>query len=129
MNQEIRKEALRQIDEKSAPEAWHPDSMTGITQSARYEEIRGSIDDFNVALNVGNNAGICSQVLDTPAAVDAADASLFKAIIGGKEDMRGQQCIPSMHTTEKTSQGLINDQGECVSDSDEGGGIQIECGR
>ncbi|KAF2257427.1 hypothetical protein BU26DRAFT_383799, partial [Trematosphaeria pertusa] len=30
MTQDIRKEALRQIDEKAAPKAWHPDSITGI---------------------------------------------------------------------------------------------------
>jgi hypothetical protein len=38
MIQEIRKETLRQIDEKSAPRAWHPDSLTGITVSALHEQ-------------------------------------------------------------------------------------------
>lgn len=129
MNQEIRKEALRQIDEKSAPDAWHPESMTGVTQSARYEEIRGSVDDFNIALGVENDAGMCSQGLETPAAVGAADASLFKAIMGGKEDVRGQQCNPTVHIRENNLQGLMDDPEECVSDYDEGGGIQIECSR
>ncbi|KAF2644767.1 hypothetical protein P280DRAFT_358224, partial [Massarina eburnea CBS 473.64] len=30
---DIRREALRQIDEKAAPHAWHPDSVTGITMT------------------------------------------------------------------------------------------------
>jgi hypothetical protein len=38
MTQEIRKGALRQIMEKSAPPAWHPDSLTGITEPATHEQ-------------------------------------------------------------------------------------------
>jgi hypothetical protein len=38
MTQEIRKGALRQIIERSAPPAWHPDSLTGITESAAHEQ-------------------------------------------------------------------------------------------
>jgi hypothetical protein len=38
MNQEIRKEALQQVDEKSAPKLWRPDSITGITQYAPGEQ-------------------------------------------------------------------------------------------
>ena len=34
MTQAIRKEALRQIYEKIRPSAWHPDSLTEITESA-----------------------------------------------------------------------------------------------
>lgn len=35
MTQAIRKEAFKQINEKTPPRAWHPDSLTGITESAR----------------------------------------------------------------------------------------------
>ncbi|KAF1847301.1 uncharacterized protein K460DRAFT_425966 [Cucurbitaria berberidis CBS 394.84] len=38
MVRDIRKEALRQIHEKAAPTAWHPDSLTGITESAVLEQ-------------------------------------------------------------------------------------------
>ncbi|OAL42582.1 hypothetical protein IQ07DRAFT_669315 [Pyrenochaeta sp. DS3sAY3a] len=38
MNQQIRKEALRQIRERTAPKTWHPDSNTGITQSYQSEQ-------------------------------------------------------------------------------------------
>ncbi|EMD66388.1 hypothetical protein COCSADRAFT_169339 [Bipolaris sorokiniana ND90Pr] len=48
MNQEIRKEALHQLREKTAPRTWHPDSLTNITWSAPSEQseqvVRG-IDD------------------------------------------------------------------------------------
>ena len=39
MTKDIRREALRQIHEKSAPQAWHPDSLTGITQSAQHDRV------------------------------------------------------------------------------------------
>ncbi|KAK7187453.1 uncharacterized protein CC84DRAFT_1170362 [Paraphaeosphaeria sporulosa] len=35
MTKTIRREALRQIDDKIPPHPWHPDSLTGITESAR----------------------------------------------------------------------------------------------
>lgn len=37
MTRDIRREALQQIDQKVAPEAWHPDSLTGITESVLHE--------------------------------------------------------------------------------------------
>ncbi|KAF2118104.1 hypothetical protein BDV96DRAFT_620140, partial [Lophiotrema nucula] len=33
MTQAVRKEALRQIHEKTPPQSWHPDSLTGITET------------------------------------------------------------------------------------------------
>jgi hypothetical protein len=44
MIQEIRKEALREIEEKSAPRAWHPDSLTGITESAVHEQEQQTLE-------------------------------------------------------------------------------------
>ena len=41
----IREEALRQIDGKSAPRAWHPDSVTGITKSAVLEQELEALED------------------------------------------------------------------------------------
>jgi hypothetical protein len=48
----IRKEALRQIYEKISPHAWHPESLTGITESARGNEmqaIEGSNSESNTS--------------------------------------------------------------------------------
>jgi hypothetical protein len=39
MNQEIRKEALQQVHRQTAPKAWHPDSITGVTESAQDQEV------------------------------------------------------------------------------------------
>ncbi|KAF9729810.1 hypothetical protein PMIN01_11743 [Paraphaeosphaeria minitans] len=46
MTQEIRKEAFKQINEKLPPHARHPDSLTGITESARVNEMQ-AIDGPN----------------------------------------------------------------------------------
>ncbi|KAF2807533.1 uncharacterized protein BDZ99DRAFT_489804 [Mytilinidion resinicola] len=35
MTCDIRKEALQQIEEKIPPQAWHPDSLTGVTEEAK----------------------------------------------------------------------------------------------
>jgi hypothetical protein len=39
MNEDIRKEALRQIHGQIAPKAWHPYSITGVTESAQDQEV------------------------------------------------------------------------------------------
>jgi hypothetical protein len=44
MVKDIQKEALRQIDDKSAPPAWHPDSLTGITASAVHEQKQEALE-------------------------------------------------------------------------------------
>lgn len=38
MTREIRGDALRQIEQKIAPRAWHPDSLTGVTESVLHEQ-------------------------------------------------------------------------------------------
>ncbi|KAF2011501.1 hypothetical protein BU24DRAFT_426584 [Aaosphaeria arxii CBS 175.79] len=46
MTKTIRRDALRQIEEKVPPKAWHPDSLTRITESAvLYDKIRESLDN------------------------------------------------------------------------------------
>jgi TPP-dependent 2-oxoacid decarboxylase len=45
MIQEIRKEALRQINERSAPRARHPDSFTGITKSTVHEQGQEALEE------------------------------------------------------------------------------------
>ncbi|KAF2789679.1 hypothetical protein K505DRAFT_252814 [Melanomma pulvis-pyrius CBS 109.77] len=46
MTRDVRKEALRQIAEKSEPQAWHPDSLTGITESALHEQGHGPLREI-----------------------------------------------------------------------------------
>ncbi|KAH8710108.1 hypothetical protein GQ44DRAFT_830486 [Phaeosphaeriaceae sp. PMI808] len=47
MIKDIRKEALQLIWEKTAPQAWHPDSLTGITESAIYEQEQKGSEEAN----------------------------------------------------------------------------------
>lgn len=121
MNQEIRKEALRQIDHKSASHAWHPDSMTGITQSVRcgqrWESVKTakSVDESIVSF----------QGCDTSPVVEATDASSIEANTGDEDDIHTQHVASSVHTTKDSSQTWETFHEEYVSDSDVGGGIQI----
>lgn len=46
MTRDIRKEALRQIAEKTEPQAWHPDSLTGITESVLHEQGHGALREI-----------------------------------------------------------------------------------
>lgn len=57
MAREIRKGALRQIQEKTAPRAWHPDSLTEITQSTRHELNQDYADKQNASVNVSEQDG------------------------------------------------------------------------
>lgn len=50
MTHDIRKEALQQIDGKIAPHPWHPDSLTGITESVLNEQGQGLFIDANESL-------------------------------------------------------------------------------
>jgi hypothetical protein len=50
MNQDIRKEALRQVRGQTAPKAWHPDSITGVTESAQDQEVWARAKGMNAAM-------------------------------------------------------------------------------
>ncbi|KAF2705152.1 hypothetical protein K504DRAFT_96146 [Pleomassaria siparia CBS 279.74] len=62
MTGDIRKNALRQIDEKAPPHAWNPDSLTGITESVLYEEAQVSFNETRVS----SSAAAISVALDLP---------------------------------------------------------------
>lgn len=55
MTQAIRKEALKQIDEKIPPCAWHPDSITGITE-ATGGELTSTLEDSEVDVLAGGQS-------------------------------------------------------------------------
>src|SRR4051812_31451391 len=59
---EIRKAALRQIHERSAPQAWHPDSLTRITQSSQHDQDRESIKAADFASNLAGRTPVYSNL-------------------------------------------------------------------
>lgn len=125
MNQEIRKEALRQIDEKSAPIPWHPDSITGITQSTLYEQVPESVDSHGVVSSVGDDLTVCGRVRDESADVKPTDTFLFEASTGEEGEIEGRQCVLSEHTTTDITQLLESFLERSVGDSDESGGFEL----
>ena len=125
MNQDIRKEALRQIDERSASRAWHPDSVTGITQSAQNEQVRESLTDPDVISDIGGGSLMHGQVWRGPAAAEATDVSLSETTTMEECETTTWPRVSNVSTTNRGPELSEILQEEVVSDSDEGGGVQL----
>jgi hypothetical protein len=127
MNQELRKEALHQLHGKTAPRAWHPESLTGITWSAQSEQVEQPIEGVDDALSVAAERMVPYELYKTLPASEFARASPVQAMIdkeGGIDSLRGAS---NNIVTNDTLQFLQSPPEEFVSDSDESGGIQLEC--
>ena len=62
MNQELRKEVLRQLDGKATPQAQHPDSVTGLTLSACSEQPGLAMEESNVTSSGADDVSVQSQL-------------------------------------------------------------------
>lgn len=85
MTREIRKEALRQIHGRSAPQAWHPDSLTGITQSSQHDRDRESIKDADFASNLAGGTPVCSDSSGYSPLLGPVHPPLFHPTIEGED--------------------------------------------
>lgn len=128
MTQDIRKEALRQIDEKAAPKAWHPDSITGITESVLHRPEQGplkddtdplSTDEDAIALNgraVGSEEGSrITELADFLPTVPDVEREIvtYDSVDCNQHDKSLQKLQPVSCSTDE--------------DSDEEGGVLLEC--
>jgi hypothetical protein len=77
MNVDIRKEALRQLHERTAPNAWHPDSVTGITLSVRSEPVERPIEWSDAMSSVAAEAMVLEKLRRTSLAPKTVGAPLF----------------------------------------------------
>jgi hypothetical protein len=125
MNVDIRKEALRQLHERTAPNAWHPDSVTGITLSVRSEPAERPIEWSDAMSSVAAEAMVLEKLRRTPLAPKTVGAPLFQAMSedGKAGRLEGTSGVDATNDTSQSSQSFLE---ELVSDSDEGGGVQLE---
>jgi hypothetical protein len=75
---DIRKEALRQIDEKSAPQASHPDSLTGITSSAVEEK---GLEDLEEAREIHDTCAENNFVIEESARREGTSKAAGSALV------------------------------------------------
>jgi hypothetical protein len=127
MNQKLRKEALHQLHGKTAPRAWHPDSLTGITWSAQSEQVEQPIEGMDDALSVAAERMVPYELYKTLPASEFARASPFQAMIDKEAGIDFLRGASNDIVSNDTSQFLQSPPEELVSDSDESGGIQLEC--
>jgi hypothetical protein len=127
MNQKLRKEALHQLHGKTAPRAWHPDSLTGITWSAQSEQVEQPIEGMDDALSVAAERMVPYELYKTLPASEFARASPFQAMIDKEAGIDSLRGASNDIVSNDTSQFLQSPPEELVSDSDESGGIQLEC--
>jgi len=127
MNQELRKEALHQIHGKIAPKAWHPDSVTGITESAQGERLGQLVEGVDVALSVTTERLVPHERYKISPALGAMEVSLFQGLDeeeGETNFLTVTSSVDITNNTSRSSQPFLEDP---VSDSDQSGGVQLEC--
>jgi hypothetical protein len=120
MNKDIRREALRQIYEKTAPQAWHPDSLTGITQSAQHEQDDGAREESNAWSCTPSEVSTWKDLVG-PLYSWEATPPLFWAMSMKRAEAEPQDETSSLHDTEDTSQYLE----QLLEDSDDAGGVLL----
>lgn len=113
MTRDIRREALYQIGQKMAPPAWHPDSVTGITESVRQEK----------KIELGEDVGEASVLTGSSDIFDygstSDDSGVDHSRVGDDGDSPGcsgqvsLQLEPTFVWT------------DCESDSDQDGGVPL----
>jgi hypothetical protein len=126
MNQEVRKEVLHQLRGKTAPRAWHPDSLTNITWSARSEQGEQVMRGMDDALGLAADGTVSCERSESPRTSGSGGASpILKTIeeesgtnvlMGGCEDVVSDNVLQILQPPLE----------EFVSDSDENGGVQLE---
>jgi len=126
ISQELRKEALHQIHEKTAPKTWHPDSATGITWSAQGEQAGQPMEGVDGALSVAAEAIVPHELCKTPPALGSVGASVFQVMKEGVGEINFPQGVANDVLTNEIPESLQPFSEEFVSDSDESGGIQLE---
>lgn len=113
MTRDIRREALYQIGQKMAPPAWHPDSVTGITESVRQEK------EIELSADVGEASALTSSsdIFDYRSISD--DSGVGHLRVGDDGDSprcSGQVSLQLEPTFVWT---------DCESDSDQEGGVPL----
>jgi hypothetical protein len=121
MNQEIRKEALRQVHGQIPPKAWRPDSITGITESAQDKRVDGLTKEVDVAKCIANGT-YTSEGVSTS---EAVEVSLCQAMATQGDKMIIQSVDASVPATNDISLLLESFLEEPTSDLDKTGGILL----
>ncbi|KAH9879750.1 hypothetical protein J1614_001773 [Plenodomus biglobosus] len=119
MNQEIRKEVLHQLQGKTAPMTWHPDSVTGITQSAQSEHAGQPDNWVDLALSEAAVGSVPFGFRSPPPASGAAGAS-FQDMVHEEGDFQLLRGTINDDVIKNTPQSLESILEDFVSDSDQG---------
>ena len=77
MTRDIRRDALHQISQRQAPHVWHPDSVTGITQSTYNEQRAGTLETSHEEMELTSSSGVYESELEK--AVTGYDATGFES--------------------------------------------------
>jgi hypothetical protein len=125
MNQEIRKEALRQIHGQIAPKAWHPDSITGITESAQGKGVGGPMNELDLTMCMANGTYTSRGCPQISPASEAPTASLCQALKMQRDKTAIQPGSTSVTVMKEMSPLSESFPEQLISDSDESGGIQL----
>jgi hypothetical protein len=126
MNQELRREVLQQLHEKTAPRAWHADSVTGITRSAQSEQAEQSAEELDIALVESIEMLVPHERPGAPPASRVERAILFQKIIEEDGDINLTKDTINDDATNSAPQLFHIPLEEFISDSDENGGVQLE---
>jgi hypothetical protein len=125
MVQEIRKEALRQIHGRTAPQAWHPDSFTGITQSAPREQEPLPAREMSFAMSVADTTPIQNDLRGNSAPSGALSLSRFQETMMIKGETALQHETLGLHNVEEIVPCSLLLFEDPVSDSDDSGGVLL----
>ena len=113
MTRDIRREALYQIGQKMAPPAWHPDSVTGITESVRQEKKIELGADVGEALVLTGS----SDIFDYGSISDDSGADDLHIGDGGDSP----RCSSQVNLQPEPAFAWA----DCESDSDQEGGVPL----
>lgn len=113
MTRDIRNEALHQIEQKMAPPTWHPDSVTGITESVQQEKKIELGADVGEALVLTGS----SDIFDYGSISDDSGADDLR--IG--DDGGSPRCSSQVNLQPEPASVWA----DCESDSDQEGGVPL----
>jgi hypothetical protein len=121
MTRDIRKDALHQITEKAPPQAWHPDSLTGITESVLHK-MEKTLP--NEAKEPGPN--VANPIMSTEAPIGNQESTYFSSstLIHRGVDAADSN-VGRCNKYGKAPQNSLLDFYDLKDDSEEEGGVLL----
>jgi hypothetical protein len=122
---DIRKGALRQIHTKSAPQAWHPDSLTGVTHSVQHEQDERPTEVVHIATSPASETFAMSDLDENSPPFGTVDlVQLQTATMDEDETVLQHQTSSHVDVGDITqrSYAVLED---FISDSDDSGGVLL----